>query len=533
MAYLYDLTDTWNAAGTVFNAIKMNVTNSASAAGSKIVSLQVGSTDRFTVDKDGNGYFSGTLQAVGAISFPNAYLSGNSGTIGMQDNSASILAYNATGSGGITNALRFITGASERMRITSSGNVGIGTSSPTQKLTVSGGSVNADNFYIQTQGASQAGTVGFANADGPGIQFWGSSTGNAGSLTFNTVSTERMRITSSGNVGIGTSSPATKLNVIGDIQLSRSATASDAAINFGSNANNYIYGGNSSNLMAFAINGSERMRINSSGNVGIGTTSPGATLTVVTNTTSHNGMRVTNNSTTQFAGSGLQMLGPSAAGSQGGATVYYYNTNAGGTNGALGIAQVDYTGNFQRNLAYYDYSGQYWGFLTNSTERLRIDSSGNLLVGTTSAGLVNSHNYNYTVGSGRGYYNHVTGTGSGADYLIFGYATGQIGSITQNGTTGVLYNITSDARLKHDIVDAPEASSLIDAIKVRSFKWNADNSEQRYGMVAQELLEVAPEAVSVPADEEQMMGVDYSKLVPMLIKEIQSLRARVAQLEGN
>ena len=82
-------------------------------------------------------------------------------------------------------------------------------------------------------------------------------------------------------------------------------------------------------------------------------------------------------------------------------------------------------------------------------------------------------------------------------------------------------------------MDAPDAADLIDAIKVRSFKWNADNSEQRYGMVAQELLEVAPEAVSVPADEDQMMGVDYSKIVPMLIKEIQSLRARVAQLEGN
>jgi hypothetical protein len=51
-------------------------------------------------------------------------------------------------------------------------------------------------------------------------------------------------------------------------------------------------------------------------------------------------------------------------------------------------------------------------------------------------------------------------------------------------------------------------------------------------MVAQELLEVAPEAVSVPTDPEQMMGVDYSKLVPMLIKEVQSLRTRLAALEN-
>jgi hypothetical protein len=52
-------------------------------------------------------------------------------------------------------------------------------------------------------------------------------------------------------------------------------------------------------------------------------------------------------------------------------------------------------------------------------------------------------------------------------------------------------------------------------------------------MVAQELAVVAPEAVSVPENPEDMMGVDYSKLVPMLIKEIQSLRNRVATLEGN
>ena len=51
-------------------------------------------------------------------------------------------------------------------------------------------------------------------------------------------------------------------------------------------------------------------------------------------------------------------------------------------------------------------------------------------------------------------------------------------------------------------------------------------------MVAQELVTVAPEAVSQPEDPEEMMGVDYSKLVPMMLKEIQQLRARVAQLEG-
>jgi len=89
------------------------------------------------------------------------------------------------------------------------------------------------------------------------------------------------------------------------------------------------------------------------------------------------------------------------------------------------------------------------------------------------------------------------------------------------------YNTSSDQRLKENIVDAPSASDEIDAIQVRSFDWKADGSHQKYGMVAQELQSVAPEAVSEGETEEDMMGVDYSKLVPMLVKEIQSLRALV------
>ena len=127
--------------------------------------------------------------------------------------------------------------------------------------------------------------------------------------------------------------------------------------------------------------------------------------------------------------------------------------------------------------------------------------------------------------------NHASGTGSGVAYATFKYNQSTVGSITQHGTSATLYNTSSDQRLKENIADAPSSSDDIDAIQVRSFDWKADGEHQKYGMIAQELLEIAPEAVSVPEDSEEMMGVDYSKLVPMLIKEIQSLRQRVAQLE--
>ena len=125
-------------------------------------------------------------------------------------------------------------------------------------------------------------------------------------------------------------------------------------------------------------------------------------------------------------------------------------------------------------------------------------------------------------------FNRIDGDGTLLEFRTNGTTRG---SISISGST-TSYNTTSDERAKENIVDAPSASDDIDAIRVRSFDFKADGSHQKYGMVAQELQGVAPEAVSEGDTEQDMMGVDYSKLVPMLVKEIQSLRARVAQLEG-
>ena len=73
------------------------------------------------------------------------------------------------------------------------------------------------------------------------------------------------------------------------------------------------------------------------------------------------------------------------------------------------------------------------------------------------------------------------------------------------------------------------------AVKPRRFDWKEGKGQDKkdaVGFIAQELVTVAPEAVYQPEDTEQMMAVDYSKLVPMLVKEIQSLRQRLAALEA-
>ena len=173
-------------------------------------------------------------------------------------------------------------------------------------------------------------------------------------------------------------------------------------------------------------------------------------------------------------------------------------------------------------------------FVQGGAESMRIDAGGNLLVNTTGATSNNNDGFTAEPYAG-GMKINVGHNGSAANgdvYVGFRRNGTFLGSITQVSSTGVAYNTTSDERLKENIVDAPSASDDIDAIQVRSFDWKADGSHQKYGMVAQELQSVAPEAVTEGETEDDMMSVDYSKLVPMLVKEIQSLRARVAQLEG-
>jgi len=327
------------------------------------------------------------------------------------------------------------------------------------------------------------------------------------------------------SLGIGTASPTTALDARGGVnsahatftgQASRGLVISTA--NTLSNDDGVVYNAQTagSGKHIFQTGGTERMRIDSSGNVGIGGT-PTAPLHV-------------------FGGG---ILGASS-------TNPIAFTGSGGTNAGIG----SYTANSDFNV----YSagtgdikfvtGAVWssaGVLTTvGSERMRIDSSGNLLVGTTSTAVSSSTgSVTGTVINNTGLFeaaktgtvmelNRLTDDGTILNFRKDGTTVGSI-SVTASATA---YNTSSDQRLKENIADADDAGSKVDAIQVRKFDWKADGSHQDYGMVAQELLEVAPEAVSQGETEDDMMGVDYSKLVPMMLKEIQSLRARVAQLES-
>ena len=209
---------------------------------------------------------------------------------------------------------------------------------------------------------------------------------------------------------------------------------------------------------------------------------------------------------------------------------------------STGVSQIRFGDEADTNtgLLTYDHSDNSMQFRVDDSERMRIDSGGNLLVGKTVIGATNA---GFAVVNDEYISSTNTSTSSGSRVLLLNRqsAEGTAVDIRQANTTvgtisvtasATAYNTSSDQRLKENIADADDAGSKIDAIQVRKFDWKADGSHQDYGMVAQELLEVAPEAVAAPEDPEDMMGVDYSKLVPMMLKEIQSLRARIAALES-
>ena len=344
----------------------------------------------------------------------------------------------------------------------------------------------------------------------------------SGVLALQTAGTTAVTVDASQNVGIGTSSPSYKLSIAGSSATSSNlllthntdSTGAYSRIRFqfaegnasiASEIRNIqrVAGASGSNLAFFTENTSgtlgEAARIDFSGNLGIGTSSPSAPLTVQGNS----------------GGVGISIIGRSTG--QNESWLYWYKNGGSVLNaGILG-----------------DNQGLKFAIGSGATEAARFDTSGNLLVGTTTAGYANSNSMALLASSGYGIVNHSSGTSSGSSYMAFGYNASPIGSISQSGTTAVLYNTTSDQRLKENIADADSASSLSDSLQVRKFDWKTDQTHQRYGFVAQELVTVAPEAVHQPTDTEEMMAVDYSKLVPMLVKEIQSLRKRLAALESN
>jgi len=389
-------------------------------------------------------------------------------------------------------------------------NVGVGTASPGAKFHVSGsevrlqGSASFYSFY-DTAGTTRS---GYIQNNAGSIALVGEL---AQPMTFWTSNAERMRIDSSGNVGIGTSSPTTRLQIgdigatdatfQGRIKLEDTSASLQAVggLEYATSSFGAGYGWKINSIDSSGVHlvfgtrqnsatWTETMRLDANGNVGIGAAPLSFTPLYLYRSGSDAGLRAE-----RASGAALDMFAT--------ASTAYFGT---ATNHPL-------------------------LFQTNGSEKARIDSSGNLLVGTTTAPVSGTPGVQLAPLFVRIGASSTSNTG----LLSFNNPNGEVGLVTVSGTA-TAYNTSSDYRLKD--IDGPIANSgaYIDALKPVQGSWKADGS-RFIGLLAHEVQEVSETPIATgEKDGEKMQAMDYSapELIANLIAEIQSVRARLAELEG-
>jgi hypothetical protein len=172
----------------------------------------------------------------------------------------------------------------------------------------------------------------------------------------------------------------------------------------------------------------------------------------------------------------------------------------------------------------YDHNGNYMAIHTADSERMRINSSGNLLVGTTSA--VTTGGEGIELRGDYGYFKTARNNSGSVGHWNIINSNGEVGSVTTSGSA-TQFNTSSDARLK-DVTGEAKGLEVINALNPVAFNWKADNTEDE-GLLAQEVKEIVPNAVSQGEDEYYQM--DYSKLVTPLIKAVQEQQEQIEELK--
>ena len=322
------------------------------------------------------------------------------------------------------------------------------------------------------------------------------SSASATALTLQSAGTTAITVSTAQNVGIGTTAPNKPLSVYGGdgyIQMLNASTGTGntdgAFIGVEGGTTGLRIVNQENDVMSFHTNGlaNERMRIDASGRVGIGTSSPGEKLDV---------------------------SGAIRSNVSGGTPAIYFGD---------GTYQTSITGQ-SNSIRFIGDAG---------AERGRFDSSGSFLVGFTSGTATPAQGVGIGGQASAGVYiGHANGTSSGNYYMAFSYNGSAIGSITQNGTTNVAYNTSSDYRLKENIQPMQNALATVAQLKPVTYKWKTDGSDGQ-GFIAHELQAVVPDCVTGDKDgldddgNPKYQGVDTSFLVATLTAALQETKALI------
>ena len=264
------------------------------------------------------------------------------------------------------------------------------------------------------------------------------------------------------------------------------------------------------------ITETQAMTLDASGNVGIGTSSPTVALDVgpASGTTTNTVVRINGGGT---AGYGPQLRFASAS---------TLNATIGTDQSILGGTSSD--------LSVYIPTATAFRVYTNATERMRIDSSGRLLVGTTTNIGSSLITESFSSNTGPGLVISDSTIQNGSTFVGFYAASTRIGSVTAVGTTAVVYNTTSDYRLKTNATPIQNALATVEALNPVSFTWVDGRPDD--GFLAHEIQAVIPNCVTGEKDAVNEDGtpkyqqMDNSGVIPFLVKAIQEQQALIESL---
>ena len=484
--------------------------------------------------------------------------------------------------------MHFATNSNERMRITADGNVGIGTTSPTFQLHVSSAEngVTAIGVGNTGSGASRV-YLDASNGDFSGSDYMWIGQNNdlsgeiflpqsAGSFNIKTqpggTSTTQFTVTQAGNVGIGTTSPAAKLDVRGSGYFLGTAASGAPLVtienNSGSTATSYgllvIGGGNSSNGKTFEVrdaSGNVDLIVKGNGNVGINNSIPNEKLSVRGNVelvgegVGNCGIRYIkyncpDDSTYNVLGletTGLTIYNRALMPSNG-AIIFqnqsnnnqYYIRNSGGTNATFQVGQGAPGSNVR---LFINGSGNVGIGNTATTASVKLEVTGNTLL-KNSNGVGDLYLGNYATANHFRFHTNNANTffdmncgdiywrqGSSTRYTFFPSTA----NMTVNGTITQL----SDIRNKENIVEIGDCINKVQAMRGVYYNRTDINTEvTKVGVIAQEVENVLPELI-IESPENGLKSVAYSELTAVLINAIkeqqeiiEDLKTRITKLEN-
>ena len=456
-----------------------------------------------------------------------------------------------------------------------SGNVGIGTDSPSYSLDIAGERARISGGTTTTFAGFEAeNSNGFGTIFGMGGSGRSDLLDNRGFVSAQSA-TSGLTLGTEGADPIifytnGTSSERMRILSGGGIYMQ-----SGYQFGWGSTANS-IAGSTSTNALAFYTNSSERMKIDSNGQLLLGTTTSDSLLSVdIQNTSASSNntlVRIKNTIGSEDAGLiidgnnsgqheyriGVNTVANTSDLTFSGGTGYRFYTGSNermriDSSGNLLVGTTSLTPNYDGGIRVHSASnvsnirvssGDKTGFdmmqdtggtgylvvrdnagmtfHTNNAERMRIDSSGKLLIGVTSFG--NSGGGTEIRG---GLMKSSATTTSTHTHNFFTSPNGAVGSIQTNGSA-TQFNTASDGRLK-DIIGSARGLEVINELNPVSYNWKADGKADE-GLIAQEVQEIVPNAVS--GSEEEMYQMDYSKLVVHLVAGMKEQQTQIEALQS-